>query len=370
MPPVLRDRHDVVAVRLAGQRLIGKAFRRVEEVVAWHLAMQSQDFGGAKWAIGQRLVRATDASVEAAFDQGKLLRTHVLRPTWHFVAPADVRWLQQLTAPRVRALSAPYFRKFGLDARVLGRSRRVLEKNLRDGRFATRDELALRLAEAGLPAKGEALTYQMMAAELDAVIVSGPRRGKQHTYALLEERVPRTEAKSRDEALAELSYRYLQSHGPALPQDLAWWSGLTIADAKRGILANASRLENTQVDDKTFWLVPGQRRARPTPPLVHLLPNYDEQLIAYRERGCSRDERLSRAPRGAFDAHFVLVNGLLVGGWRRELGPTKVRVLVRTQRRLSITEQRALNEAARRYASFLQLGLELSVRQRERGVTR
>jgi hypothetical protein len=365
MPPALRDRHDIVAVRLAGQRLIGKPFRRAEDVVGWHLAMQSQDFGGAKWAIGQRLARATDDSVEAAFSAGLVLRTHVLRPTWHFVAPADVRWLQQLTAPRVRAISAPYFRKFGLDARVLGRSRRVLEKSLGDGRFATRDELAVRLAEAGLPAKGEALSYQMIAAELDAVVVSGPRRGKQHTYALLEERVPRAERKSRDEALAELSYRYLQSHGPALPQDLAWWSGLTIADAKRGILANASRLTSVQIDGKTFWLAPRQRSARPTSPLVHLLPNYDEQLIAYRDRGCSRDESLSQpAPGGVFDAHFVLVNGLLVGGWRRELGPTKVQMQITLLRRLSTAERDALNEAAQRYAGFLQLGLELSVRGR------
>src|SRR5688572_25073540 len=119
MASALRDRHDIVVERMARQRLIGKPFRRAEDVVSWHLAMQSQDFGGAKWAIGQRLANATDERIERAFDQGKLLRTHVLRPTWHFVAPADVHWLLRLTAPRIRAFSRPYFQKFGLDAAAL-----------------------------------------------------------------------------------------------------------------------------------------------------------------------------------------------------------------------------------------------------------
>ena len=364
MPRVLRDRYDIVARRLAAQRLIGKPFGRAAEVVSWHLAVQSQDFGGAKWAVGQRLASSSDASVEAAFDQGKLLRTHVLRPTWHFVVPADVRWLQQLTAPRVRAMSAPYFRKFGLDARALGRSRRVLEKCLSGGQHATREELALRLAEGGLPVKGEALTYQMIAAELDAVIVSGPRRGKQHTYALLEERVPQAAPRTRDEALQELAYRYFQAHGPALPHDLAWWSSLTIADAKRGIAANAERLTSSSVDGKTYWFVPGARVAQLIPPVVHLLPNYDEQLIAYRHRGCCVDTRLRTAPLGSFDAHLVLIDGLLIGGWRRELSATEVRVSVRLLRRASGAERRALTEAARRFAAFLGLKLELSVRDR------
>jgi hypothetical protein len=362
----LRDRQDVVRRRLQNQRLIGKPFKTPGQVVALHLAMQSQDFGGAKWAVGQRVSGATDASVDEAFQRGEILRTHVLRPTWHFVTPADIRWLLELTAPRIKAASAPYFLKHGLDAPSLRRSRRVLEKQL-GGRQLTRDELAVPLAEAGLPTKGEALSYQMIAAELDGVLCSGPRRGKQHTYALLEERTPKGVPRSRDEALAELGQRYLQGHGPALVQDLAWWSGLTVADAKRAIAACRERLHSAEVAGKTYWFVPFARSAPLSEPVVHLLPNYDEQLIAYRYRDNALDAAIaSRVGRGAgvFDGHFVTIDGQLVGSWRREIGKTCVDVRVTLLRKPSRSERRELAAAAARYAAFLELKLELSVEAR------
>jgi hypothetical protein len=362
---VLTDRHDIVGRRLQNQRLVGKPFARAADVVAHHLAMQSQDYGGAKWAVGQRLAGAREADVDAAFDAGKILRTHVMRPTWHFVAPSDVRWLLALTAPRVLAFSAPYFRKHGLDAAALKKSRKVLEKQLR-GTQRPRDELASALSEAGLPVKGEALSYQLIAAELQGVIVSGARQGKLHTYALLEERVPPTPRRSRDEALRELALRYLQSHGPALPQDLSWWSGLTVADAKRGIEACSAELERAEIEQKTYYFTPG-RRAAVAEPIAHLLPNYDEQLIAYRFRGNAVDASLSGRigpGDGVFDGHLLLVNGLLVGGWRRELGKAAVQVSVTLLRKLTAAEQRALRTAAERYAAFVELGLELCVEAR------
>lgn len=364
--PPLRDRHDIVRRRLQNQRLIGKPFGSPAQAVAWHLAMQSQDYAGAKWALGQRVTGASDASVEAALERGEILRTHVLRPTWHFVTPADIRWLLQLSAPRIKASSAPYFRKHGLDAAALRKSRRILEKQLA-GQARTRDELGVPLAEAGLPTKGEALSYQMIAAELDAVICSGARRGKQHTYVLLEERVAKAPARSRDEALAELALRYLQGHGPALAQDLAWWSGSTIADAKRGLLACGEQLQSASVAGKTYWFTPLSRAAPLAGPVAHLLPNYDEQLIAYRYRGNAVDASLSGRVGpgdGVFDGHLVLVDGQLVGGWRRELGKTTVVVDVTLLRKLSRIERRALGAAAQRYAAFVGLELELSVAER------
>ncbi len=357
---MLKDRHDVVRRRLQNQRLVGKPFTRAADVVAHHLAMQSQDYGGAKWAVGQRLARGTEASVDAAFDAGVILRTHVMRPTWHFVVPADLRWLQALTAPRVRAFCAPYFRKHGLDPAALKKSRRVLEKQLL-GAQRTREDLAVSLREAGLPTQGEALSYQMIAAELDGVVVSGARRGKQHTYALLEERVPPALAKTREEALAELALRYLQSHGPALPQDLAWWSGLTIADAKLAFAACQPALESAEVDGKTYFFTSARRVAFASP-VVHLLPNYDEQLIAYRFRGNAVEAAISGqvgAGDGIFNGNLLLVDGLLVGGWRRELGKSHVDVSVTWLRKPSSAETAELRAAAERYAAFVGLELRL-----------
>ena len=362
----LRDCQDIVLRRLQNQGLLGKPFARPVQVVARHLAMQSQDFGGAKWAIGQRLAVPAEANVDEAFQRGDILRTHVLRPTWHFVASADIRWLLELTAPRIKAASAPYFRKHGLDVASLRRSRRVLEKQLA-GRQLTREELALPLVAAGLPVQGEALSYQMIAAELDGVICSGAKRGKQHTYALLEERVASTTPLGRDEALAQLASRYLQGHGPALVQDLAWWSGLTVTDAKRAIAACEEELHSAEIAGRTYWFAALGRAAPRAGPVVHLLPNYDEQLIAYRFRDNAIDSAV--APRvgpgkGVFDGHFVTIDGKLVGNWRRELGKTHVRVHASLLRKVNRAEQRELAAAAQRYADFLTLKLELSVTQR------
>jgi len=211
------------------------------------------------------------------------------------------------------------------------------------------------------------LTYQMIAAELDGVICSGARRGKQHTYAMLEERVAKTTPLGRDEALAQLALRYLQGHGPALVQDLAWWSGLTVADAKRAVAACNERLHSAEVAGKTYWFAALGRAAPLAGPLVHLLPNYDEQLIAYRFRSNAIDPAVT--PRlgpgdGVFDGHFVTIDGKLVGGWRRELGKTHVSVQASLLRKASRAEQRELTAAARRYADFVGLELELSVAER------
>ena len=249
---------DVAIQRLRNQRLVGRPFATPEEVVGWLGAVQAQDYAGAKWAIGQRSRAGTDADVERACADGRILRTHVLRPTWHFVLPDDVRWMLALTAPRVRAAMAYYDRKLALDGAAFRRSQAVLQKALagRQGADA-RGAGGGRSAAAGIEASGQRLGHIMMRAELDALITSGPRRGKQSTYALLDERAPGGRTLARDEALAELAGRYFASHGPALPQDFAWWSGLTVGDARRGIESASPRLASATVDGKTYWHAPG-----------------------------------------------------------------------------------------------------------------
>jgi DNA glycosylase AlkZ-like len=232
---------DVAQRRLRNERLVGPAFAAPADVVSWLGAVQSQDYGGAKWAVAQRARGCSDADVEEACDRGDIVRTHVMRPTWHFVTSADARWMLELTAPRVHAANAYYYRQLELDERVFTKSHAALAAALRGGRHLTRVELGHALERAGIRAAGTRLAYVLMRAELDAVICSGPRRGKQFTYALFDERVPASKPLARDQALAELVRRYFASHGPATVQDFAWWSGLTVADGTKGIdLAKAS----------------------------------------------------------------------------------------------------------------------------------
>ncbi len=234
-------------------------------VVSWLGAVQSQDYAGAKWALHLRVPGLTDAAVDQAFDTGAIVRTHILRPTWHFVAPADIRWMLALTSPRILAGNRMYCRKNGLDEKVLARSRRVLEKALTGGKFLTRTALGGVLARAGIAGEGQRLAYLMMDAELQQVVCSGPREGKQFTYALLDERAPRARVLEPDEALAELTRRYFASHGPATVADFVWWSGLTVKLAKTGLEILGRAVVSETIDGCTYWSVPSGASVRKKP---------------------------------------------------------------------------------------------------------
>jgi Winged helix DNA-binding domain len=339
--------------RQYNQHLSGSRFKQPAEIVRWLVAVQAQDYAGAKWALGARLPGITDEEVERAFTEGTILRTHVLRPTWHFVAPADIRWLLALTAPRVHALNALYYRKSELDQRTLERSRKVLSRALRDGRQLTRAELRAELANAGISTDAEfRMTYLMMNAELEGIVCSGPRRGKQFTYALLEERVPPARPSERDEALCELTWRYFASRGPATLQDLAWWSGLTMADAKRGVEASSSRLECLTDNEKRYWFAPAVSLSESDYQLAHLLPNYDEYGISYRDRSAFFDAEHSS--RLIFN-HLIFIAGRLAGTWKRTPKKDEVVIQTNTFERMTRAESRAVVAAARQYGEFLRL---------------
>jgi hypothetical protein len=325
------------------------------DVVTWLGAVQAQDYAGAKWAVAQRAGGCSDAQVELTCDRGDIVRTHVMRPTWHFVAPADVRWMLALTAPRVLAASAYYHRQVGIDARTFDRSNAALAAALEGGRHLTRLELARSLEAAGIRAAGIRLAYLLMRAELDALVCSGPRRGKQFTYALLDERVPATRPLDRDEALAELTRRYFTSHGPATLRDFAWWSGLTVADGTKGVELARAHLAREVVDGKVHWLAPASRPGPAKKPTVHLLPNYDEYLVAYQDRGPSFDRRDN-----VLSNHVVVKDGRVIGAWRRTVGQATVTIETRLVARLDADEMRELRAAAERYGRFLGLSVKLT----------
>ena len=188
--------------RLHNQLITQQKFEKADEVVKWLCAVQAQDYAAAKWALGLRMQNATDAFIEQAFTDGTILRTHILRPTWHFVLPADIRWMLALTAPRIIAASAYYYRTLGLDDTVFSHSHVVLAKALQGGKQLTRPELMSVLQQACIVTDDlQRFTYIIMRAELDGIICSGGRRGKQFTYALLDERAPQARTLDREEAL-------------------------------------------------------------------------------------------------------------------------------------------------------------------------
>lgn len=232
--------NDILRMRLYNQQLVQTKFQSPAELVSWLGAVQSQDYGGAKWALAQRLENTSEESIESTYTNGDIIRTHVMRPTWHFVSPKDLRWMLQLTAPRIRRLMNYYDKQLDIDAAEHKKCNEVIEKTLA-GKQLTREELSNALIANNIKAKGQRLGHIVMHAELDQLICSGPRRGKQFTYMLLEERVPKAKDMDEDEALTELSFRYFRSHGPAQVKDFVWWSGLTTEQAKRGLELNKTK---------------------------------------------------------------------------------------------------------------------------------
>ncbi len=304
----------------------------------------------------------TDAEVERAVDEGRILRTHLMRPTWHFVTPADIRWMLELTAARVHRTLATYNRRHGLTGDVMTRGAKVFERALKDGQCLTRAELGSRLERAGIVAKGVRLALLTIYAELEGVICSGPRRSGHLTYALLAERAPRPRRLSRDEALAELTRRYFRSHGPATIRDFVWWSGLLTADAKRGLEMN--RAGHEIVDGRTYWTIgPPPAPAKPNSS-VHLLPIYDEYIVAYRDRDAVPQATTRIAsPSGGLVTfqHALVIDGKVAGTWRTARSKSTLAINVIPLRRLTVAERRGITETAGRYERFLGFPVSLSI---------
>ena len=361
----------LVARRLRAQRLTGAGFARPEDVVGRLGAVQAQDYEPAKWSLGARVAGATDAQVERAFASGAILRTHVLRPTWHFVLPADIRWLLTATAPRIRARDARRYVQLGLDDDALRRSARVLASALRGGNQLTRHEVAGVLGAAGIGVEGQRLPYLLMAAELDALICSGPRQGWQHTYMLLEERAPDARALPRDEALAELARRFFAGHGPATARDFAVWATLTLTEARAAIEAAGQELRAEDVDGLRFWAPStgpgsaGERVSAPRSPFVHLVQGYDEIVMGYTET-----KSLLARPGSPWEPAtppvfrlVVLLDGGVAGFWRRSAKRDRVIVEVAPLEPFSGPAVTALEAEAARYGAFLGLPAEVRIVQ-------
>lgn len=352
---------DILETRLHNHHLVHPDFTTAHEVISYYGGLQAQDFPAAKWAIALRMKNGTDKMVESDFNEGKILRTHMMRPTWHFVTPEDIRSIQLLTAPRVHAMNAYMKRKGGVDDTILNKGISIFSKALQKKNYLTRHELASELADNGISASGPNLAYIVMHAELEGLICSGPRKGKQFSYALLDERVPQQKQIQRDEALAKLTLQYFTSHGPAQLKDFSWWSGLTAKDALEGIDMIKSKLETLEVDNKTYWFVE-QSNIRDIPkPYALLLSIFDEYTIAYKDRSDIGDERYVEKllGMGAALTAVITIDGKIAGTWKRLLKKDSVKITLNPFRNISVGEKKAIEKECHRYGKFVNLPVDI-----------
>jgi DNA glycosylase AlkZ-like len=349
--------------RLRAQQISRHDFDTPAKLVSWLGAVQAQEYPAAKWALGLRLPRgATDQSIENAVSDGSILRTHALRWTWQFVSPDDIRWLIELVRARLNERARKRHGDLGLDAATFRKCNTVIEKAIRDGSNLTRDEIAARLKGARISPAGQRLPHILARAELEGIICSGARKGKHSTYALLDLRVPKSKKRfTREEALAELAHRYFVSRGPATVSDFSWWSGLAPAEARSGVESVKSKLVSKTIDGKSYFSGPS-KPARSTKGLAYLLPAFDEYLVAYRNRDAVLDPNVAKRVNagGGILWPTVVVDGRVVGTWRRVLSRTTVFIEIGLFEKRARAAKDAIADAAARYGTFLGLRPECS----------
>lgn len=347
---------NIPILRLLNQQLLEPLFSTPKELVSWMGAMQAQDYAMVKWAVGMRLRSATLQVVEKALHEGEILRVHVMRPTWHLVAAEDIRWMLKLSAQRVKQANDSFAKGRGLDipAHLYTKSHDRLEQILCGKKSLTRQEIADSFEQAGFPADRFHMTRFMERAETEGVVCSGEIRGRQHTYALLEERVPSIADLTREEALARLAKSYFRSHAPAVLQDFIWWSGLSVAEARQAVASIETELTKESWNGQCWYMHDSCRVHGEMHGNLHLLPSYDEYLLGYKDR---TDVLPKEFYRKAFTNNglfypVILHEGQIIGNWNKVEKKKKLEFCCSFFRE-AIPDPSLLNEAQQKYGRFL-----------------
>jgi hypothetical protein len=350
---------DIARFRLHNQRIAETVFERPADVVAWLGAVQAQDYLAALWAIGLRMRNAVEADIERALADRTIIRTWPMRGTLHFVAAADARWMLELLTPRVVAnIAQTFLRQFDLDESAFARSKELFERALQGGKRLTRTAMYKVLEEGGVSTAGQRGRHVLWRLAQDGCICFGARKGKQQTFALLDEWAPNAKRMSRDESLAEIAKRYFTSRGPATLRDFAWWSGLRMADANAALEMAKPSLAQETANGQLYWLasstVIGPLTKAPSPS-VYLLPAFDEYTVAYKDRGAVLDPahtKQTNSGNGVLSP-VIVVDGQVVGTWKRTLRKDSLAISQNPFAKLKRAETNAIAEAATRYGKFL-----------------
>jgi len=317
---------DITTMRLANQQLVKTRYKTPREIVSWMGAMQAQDFNMAKWGVGVRLPGITDKQVEKAADDGELIRTHILRPTWHFVSRDDIHWMLQLSAPRVKLAIRSSDRDLELSDDLLRKTSSIIRKALEKESNLTRQELGTILKKADVECDSRRLSHIMYHAELDGLVCNGAVKDKKQTYALLEQRVPKTSNYNVDETLYRLAYKYFQSHGPATIQDFIWWSGLTASEARSALALIKPDFIFETAGEQTYIFHQSSSNYKHKDHVVHFLPAFDELLVSYKDRKeilALIHHKKVITSNGIFKP-AIFYNGEIIGVWKKVSGKNGV----------------------------------------------
>ncbi|MDL2144068.1 winged helix DNA-binding domain-containing protein [Flavobacterium tructae] len=311
----------IAQLRLISQKLHKTTHSTPQEIVQHLGAMQAQDYAMAKWAVGSRC-DASEKAIEEAINSAQIIRTHILRPTWHFVSADDIYWMLDLSGPQVKRIVTSYVKKYGYDAKKLDQTNAAIQKILAGNNHLTREEIMQELSITKTPSPDHLSGPIMMYAELDGLVCNGKMKGKQMTYALLEERVPKTQGRlTQEEGLIKLALRYFESHGPATLLDFSWWSGFSPTSCKNIINAIELQLNSITIEDQKYWFKNNISTEDDFRESIHFLPAFDEILISYKSREASilpEHQPKAFTNNGIFKP-IILENSKVIGTWKRTI---------------------------------------------------
>ncbi len=338
---------DIAYQRLLNQHITRQTFKQPAAIVEWMVAIQAQDYAGAKWSLGLRLTGSTDEAIEQAIVDTTILRTWAMRGTLFFVAAADIRWLVTLVAPRIRAATARRYKELELDNKTLARSSDVIAKALQDAGELTRKELFQVLEDKDISTEGQRGYYMLHRAGMDNLIC----QSSESTFIT----VPKARAMPDDEAAAELVKRYFNSRGPATLKDFIWWSGLAASDARAALEAAKSELVEEKINGQTYWLSQSTQTKKDSKLAIHLMPGFDEYLLGYRDRSHVLDPQHAKKvlPGGGMFSPTIIMGGQVVGTWKRTVKRGTVVITPTPFRPMTAAERDALDTAVQRYGEFL-----------------
>lgn len=346
---------DIANIRLFNQQITQSKFASAKEIVGWMGAIQAQDYAMSKWALGVRLPNATDQLIENAISNAEIIRTHVLRPTWHLVSSDDIYGLLELTAPRLKNASKSRLKELELTDEVLKKCYTIVEKTLFNGNHSTRDELASLFGKAQIATNDNRLSHIMFLAEMEGIVCNGSTKENKQTYALLSERVVKTKNFIKDEVLVQLARSYFSSHCPATLQDFTWWSGLSITEARHALEMVKSEFISETMGSETYWLTNSFPTFKNETTTVHLLPAFDEFLISYKDRTASllmENHKRTVSNNGIFYP-IVVINGQVSGLWKRIIKKNSVVVEVKLFEPVSPMLDQMIKEKIDTFGLFL-----------------
>jgi hypothetical protein len=357
------DARDITRQRLLNQHVARPRLKTPREIVFYLGAVQSQDFGMGKWAIGVRLKGTTERAVEAAIASGDVLRMHLLRPTWHFVARNDARWMLELTEPNIRISMKYRDKQLELNDETVRKGNRIIEKALQAGPVR-RDQLVSALEAGGISNEDNRAAHLLMRAELDKVACSAPPLEGKQAYVLFDAWIPSAKPLTKEEALAALAQRYLSTRCPVTLRDFSWWSGLSLRDTRDALEMVKAGFMVEKKGAQTWVLSTSSKRIgafEAAGGSARLLPAFDELILSYTDRSALFDTKggLRTVVGGGVIKPIIVSEGQVVGTWHRQTLGAKVIVTIAPFGRIAAAVRVSIEWAAERYAAFLGKPLEV-----------